>query len=298
MSFPSGPVMVWELCGRPRRASLKSEQVGAVCAMCGQHVAESVHTKHSIGGKSFTDQYLLSRPDSDRTCYGCAWVCTGKGMDQVRMWTIVARTDRALPASNPKAVFAANRVHFTSRADMRAVVETLADPPDGPWLVSVAESGQKHTLPYSRINRGGGPWMVRMDAVDVVATPERWRLVFGHVVALRKAGFAPAEIEHVAPAVHKLTPEMLPVWQHHAAALAPYKGSALIHLATFVINKEHMDEYVTAYGAPGPADADLLGQPVRQRPAGHTRSDGESGPGGVDPGADGAGDGHLDGVLF
>src|SRR5690606_31233574 len=37
-------------------------------------------------------------------CEGCAWAVTGKGMDQVRMWTIVARTDRELPASNPAAL--------------------------------------------------------------------------------------------------------------------------------------------------------------------------------------------------
>lgn len=298
MSYPSGPVMVWELAGRPRRASLVAEQVPAACAMCGQDTSESVHVKHSIGGKSFTDQYHLARADSDRTCYGCAWVCTGRGMDQIRMWTIVARTDRVLPPSNPKAVFAGGHLHFTSRADMRAVVDTLADPPDGPWLVAVAESGQKHTAPYARINHGRGQWHVRMDALDVVADPGRFRHVFGHVLALRAAGHTPAEIELLAPAVHKLTPEGLPVWRHHAQALEPYRGSALLHLAVFLPNKEHMDAYCAAYAAPGPGHADRLGQPVHQRAAGHPRGDRGPRQGGVDPGEDGAGDGMLDGVLF
>ena len=300
MNYPSGPVMVWELAGRPRRESLRSEQVPAVCAMCGQYADETVHTRHTIGGKSFTDQYLLARPDSDRTCYGCAWCCTGKGMDQIRMWTIVARTDRVLPPSNPKAIFASPHVHFTSRADMRMVVETLADPPDGPWLVAVAESGQKHTVPYARVNHGAGRWTVRMDAADITATPAQFRCVFGHAVRLRAAGFTAAEIEELAPSVHRLTPEVLPVWRHHAAELEPYRGSGLLHLAVFMINKEHLDEYVTRYGAPtpGPGDADRMGEPVHQCPAGHPRGGAGSGPGCVDPSPHRAGDGDLDGVLF
>jgi len=60
-------------------------------------------------------------------------------------------------------------LHFTSRADMRVVVDTLADPPEGEWVVSVAESGQKHSLPYAVVNRGRARWRVRMDALDVDA---------------------------------------------------------------------------------------------------------------------------------
>src|SRR5690606_31754397 len=79
-------------------------------------------------------------------------------------------------------------LHFTSRADMRVVVDILADPPEGEWVVSVAESGQKHSLPYAVVNRGRARWRVRMDALDADATPEDFRHVFAHVCALRPAG--------------------------------------------------------------------------------------------------------------
>lgn len=296
--YASGPIMVWELAGRPRRGSLTGEQVTAPCAMCGRICDETVHVKHSIGGKSFTDQYLLTRPDSDRTCYGCAWVCTGKGMDQIRMWTIVARPDLTLPPSNPKAIFAADHLHFTSRADMRMVVATLADPPAGPWLVSVAESGQKHTVPYSLINHGTGPWTVRMDARDITATPPEFRHVFGHVLALRTAGFTPPEIEALDPPMGRLNTETLPLWRHHATALTPWRGSSLLHLAAFLPNKEHADEYRAAYTADGPDGTDRMGGAVPS-------SDPRLGVGGEDrpetvlgPGPDRAGDGLLDGRLF
>ena len=298
MRWASGPVMVWELAGRPVRDSIRPEPVPGVCAMCGRHVDTSLATAKAIGG-NFTDQYQLARPDSPRICYACVWVCSGKPPDTVRMWTVACAPGAGFPASHPKSPGWGNAdLLLTARNDMRQVVAMLADPPDGPWLVSVAESGQKHPLPYARINHGTALWTVRMDAVDVTATPGMWRHVFGHVVALRTAGYTAAEIEQLAPPVHKLTAEGMPVWRHHAGHLTPHRGSALIHLATFLINKEHLDEYHRLYGAPGPADADRVGVPVHQRPAGHARGDTGTGQGSVDQGADGAGDGLLDGVLF
>lgn len=296
MRYPSGPVMVWELANRPRRQSLPAEDVEAVCGMCGSRAAETVHVKHTIANKSFTDQYHLADPESDRTCYACAWVCTGRGMDQIRMWTVVARGDITVPPSNPKAAFATDHLHFTSRADMRLVVATLTDPPPGPWLVAVAESGQKHTLPYSVVNYGGGRWTVRMDARTITSTPTGFRDVFARVLALRAAGFTPPEIEHLDPPMGRLNAATLPIWREHATALMPWRASPLLHLAVFLPNKEHMDEYLDRYPIAG--DAGRLGSDVPGRDPGQRGRDSDRPQELVGPGADGAGDGDRDGVLF
>lgn len=295
--FVTAPVMVWHLAGRPRRASLTAEPVPGVCAMCGQHAEDTVHVKRTIAGKSFTDQYLLRRPDSVRTCYACAWVCTGKGMDQVRMWTVLARTDRDLPPSNPKAQYATSHLHCTSRADMRAVVDTLADPPAGQWVVAVAESGQKHTLPYAAVNRGPGRWRVRMDAADITATPAEFRDVFSRACALRKAGHAAAEIENLEPSYARLaTPGALGEWTAHATPIAPWKKSPLLHLAVFLITKEHLDEYTDRYPA-GPTRGFGRGIPGHDAGLGrrgHDRPDRLVGPG---PHGPGNRDGHGHGLF-
>lgn len=245
MRWPSGPVMVWDLAGQPQRQSLTLQDVPGVCAMCGAEVEQSMATKDVLGG-NFTDQYLLARPDSGRVCYACTWVCSGKPPDTVRMWTVLARPDTTLPPSHPKAPISSDHVHLTARNDMRAVVQTLADPPDGPWLVSVAESGQKHHVPYAQINHSRGRWRVRMDALDVSATPAEFRQVFRHVLRLREAKFSAAEIEAVAPKM--LTAATLPVWREHGEPLTPWRGSALLHLACFLPNKEHMDDYLRDFG--------------------------------------------------
>lgn len=306
MTYATAPVMVWHLAGCPRRESLPAQAVEAVCAMCGRTAEETVDAKKTVAGKSFTDQYLLARPDSTRTCYACSWVATGKGMDQIRMWSVVAREDKVLPPSNPKAAFATDHLHFTTcKGDSRTIVGTLADPPDGGWVVSVAESSQKHTLPYSVINRGAGRWRVRVDALDVDATPDEFRLVFARTVALRLAGYSSDAIYRLAPPIGRMkTPEDAAVWFGHAAALAPWRGSPLLYLTCLLATaKEYLDDYSYRYpalAADGSADAAAAARgavPVGDAGLGG-RGDDRAGRL-VGPGADGAGDrGQLGDQLF
>lgn len=292
MTYPNAAVMVWELAGRPHRATLGVTATAGVCAMCARHVEESAPARKWLEGKSFTDPAHL-RARSDRVCEGCAWAVTGRGMDQVRMWTIVARTDRELPPSNPKAAFDAPHLHFTSRADMRAVVDTLAHPPDSEWVVSIAESGQKHSLPYAQVNRGRARWRVRMDALDIDATPDEFAHVFAHACALRAAGHTAAEIEHLEPSFARLkTLDAITVWDHHATHLARWRSSPLMHLAVFLPNKEHLNEYRERFPAGGP---DLAGRPLPERDAGLGGRGGDRPQRLVGSGQDGAGDRSCDG---
>ena len=246
-AYASAPLMVWDLAGRPRRDGLGVTDTPGTCAMCGLHHEQTAPAKKWIEKKSFTDPAHL-RARSDRICEACAWAVTGKGMDQIRMWTILARTDTVLPASNAKARFAADHLHFTSRADMRAVVDTLTDPPEEDWVVCVAESGQKHVLPYAHINTGAGRWTVRMDATTVDATPAEFRHVLAHTLHLRSAGHTAAEILPLEPSWARLkTRDALDHWQAHTGPLTPWRGSGLLKLANFVLNRDHMEHYRDRY---------------------------------------------------
>lgn len=236
--------MVWELAGQP--PTPEPEAVAGVCALCGEMAEKTIPAGKAIG-PNFTDQYELPARGAGKVCGPCVWSLGGKPPATLRMWTVLARTDIRLPESHPKAPYRGPHLLLTARNDMRPVVEVLADPPDMPWLVSVADSGQKHHLPYAHINHGDGPWTVRMDAVDVTGTPATFRLLLGHVLRLRAAKFSAAEIEAVTPT--RLTAETLPVWRAHAEPLTPWRTSPLLHLITFLPNKEHMDEYIDRYGA-------------------------------------------------
>lgn len=288
--------MVWRLAGRPSVEG--GDDVGVECAMCGRDAQITFAARKALG-TNYTDHYEMARRDSDRVCDTCVWACSGKPPNTLRMWSVLARPDRPVPTSHPKAPCGSEHLYLTARNDMRAIVNTLADPPDGVWLVSIAESGQKHHVPYAAVNTGRGQWCVRMDGLDVTATPADFRRVFSQVVALRHAGFAADEIETLAPIRHKFTPDTLQLWRECAAVLRPWRAGALMHLCCFLPNKDHIDEYCRTYptGSVGPRPADRVGIQTDQRDLGR------SGPGHarqnvLDSGTDSATHGSVRDTLF
>jgi hypothetical protein len=237
--------MAWHLAGRPRRDSLPAQDRPGTCTVCGAHVSQTVPARLTAGNKTFTDQHLLAAR-SDVTCYPCAWVMAGKPPHALRMWTVACAPGRDLGPCNPKQVITDRPrpgLLLTARDDMRQVARLLCSPPAGPWCAAVAETGQKHTLPWTPVNHGGGRWQVRMDQADVVSDPAEFAALLSRSAVLRKAGFTGDEISSMDPNVAKLTAERLPLWAQQAPHLMPYKDSAVLRLANFMIKKEHYDEY-------------------------------------------------------
>lgn len=144
---------------------------------------------------------------------------------------------------------------LTNRKDMRPIAAILANPPrDGsPWLVAVAESGQKHTAPFAPVNHGTGPWTVRMDSTMITSNPDEWRAVISRVAALRAAGFSAVSIETGQPHFAALAGDGLAAWRAHAPHLAPWQaidatqGAPLLHMANLMITKETNEHYLAAY---------------------------------------------------
>jgi hypothetical protein len=248
----SATALAWDLAGRPRRDETPLVTVPGTCAVCGTITEETVAAKATVANGTFTDQYLLRAPSSPLTCVPCAWAMAGKPPRSLRNWTVACAPGRDLGPSNPKAEPAVPGDHpgllLTARNDMRAVAMLLCGPPDGPWCVAVAESGQKHTLPFTPVNTGHGAWRVRMDAVTVACDPAVFAELLGRSARLREAGFPGAAIEALDPPVHLLDKTRLAVWLEHAGYLRPWKDSPALHLANFMIKKEHYDHYICACG--------------------------------------------------
>lgn len=238
MLTPAG--MVWELAGSPDPGPVVGE---GQCAICGRH-----GTVHGKIPQHFTDFRILVAPGVNQ-CGPCTWALSGKPPATLRMWSLVARTDIPAPASQPAAHAHGEHLHATNRRDMTWIASTLADPPsDGSgWLVTVAESGQKHTLPFARINHDHRRWTVRMDGVDVTSTPDQWRHALSRSAVLRAAGFTAAEIEAGVPSMNRLKGELLTVWREHAPHLAAYAGTPLLHLTNLMITKESCEYYTRTY---------------------------------------------------
>lgn len=234
--------MVWDLAGQPDPTD--PAKGTDRCALCG-----ATGPVHARIGPNFTDYRKLAWIDGTRLCAPCSWTLGGKPPRCLRMWTVVARTDVPAPPSQPGAYAAGTFLHLTNRRDLRWCAATLATPPTGPWLVAVAETGQKHAAPFARVNHGPGVWSIQLDGCDITATPGTWRTVLSRTAALRAAGFRADGIDAGQPSFAALTPGGLAAWRKHWPVLAPHAGTPLLHLANLVITKETLGDYLTTYPA-------------------------------------------------
>lgn len=250
--------MIWDLAGRPDPTDPASGE--GTCAMCGEP-----GMLHGKLGPNFTDYRKLVHVNGTRLCAACSFVFGGKPPRTLRMWTVVARIDQPAPTVElgEKSVpyVAGEYLHLTNRRDMRWVAATLAHPPAGgsPWLVAVAESGQKHCAPFATVNHGAGPWTTSLDGVDIASSPDEWRTLLAHSAALRgyrdpagkPAGFSAQAVESGQPPVVALQGNGLAAWRTHAPHLAAYVDTPLLHLIQLMITKETVDDYIRTYPAAG-----------------------------------------------
>lgn len=189
-------------------------------------------------GTNYGDRKLFNRPDSDLVGWPAAAVLSGGGVTTFRMWTIIATPGRALPASQEKAAAWLGETPglcLTSKKDTTPVIDTLWDPPAGEWLIAVAESAQKHVLPYTQVNTGT-TGTVRFETLDVPYTQTNWRHVFTHALALRRLGIPAADVLKGTPRYLK-TSSQLTQWREHDTALTGWHNSPLLRLALWVITK-------------------------------------------------------------
>lgn len=238
--------LVWDLAGRPACiptvAALLRDHSG-MCVVCGESSDRTADVNRALGA-NFTDRSMF-RGVGNRVCSACLWCCSGKPPATLRMWTIIAAPD--VPSSQPKAFLQDTPgLCLTSRADTTPVIDTLANPPYGDWLVSVAVSGQKHVLPYATVNRSAGPWTVRMESTNVTGDPDTWRQVIQAAATLRAAGHRDSDILAGAPTIAACkTPADLGWWAAHSDTLRPYTGAPLLSLALWALTKGTTDDHAT-----------------------------------------------------
>ena len=248
MTETSPTRLVWELAGSPQvtapatAAHLKDRP--GVCAMCGHTGPVTANADRALG-KNFSEYGHLQRHDTPDVCPACLWCCSGKPPLTLRMWTIVAAPGAYLPASQPKAfIHDTPGLCLTSRANTRPVVNTLASPPAGDWLISVALSGQKHVLPYAVVNHGDSRWTVRVEDHTVTATADQWRHVHQSALGLRRLG-VPADAVMAGEPRFVKTADQLATWRALNTGLQPWLGSSLLELALWTITKDIANDTAT-----------------------------------------------------
>jgi hypothetical protein len=227
--------LVWDLAGRPGPAK-PLEDVPGWCAISGEWCERTADVTKSLGS-NFTDRRCFARDDSTRVGPGALWALTGRGLQTLRMWTIIAGADSG-PSHEKAWLGSRPGLTLLNRANPMPVHRLLSDPPETEWLLSVAVSGQKHVLPYAQVNSGRS-WTVRMETTDITATSDQWAHVHTHTLALRRLGVPADAIPQREPRYIK-TSEALAQWREHDLALTGWHTSPLLDLALWTITKETM----------------------------------------------------------
>ena len=180
---------VYRVAGSPPMEGC--EDVAAACVVCAREWSRT-HTYKRWQGASYTDQNkLMGHGLSDRICEPCVYV---------HSWVQPPGYPPAEPGKKGVNLRLFSHMYdergyvFANKGSKPVIRDWLRAPKQGAWWAAIADSGQKHVLPWARANttRTRGNGIVRFEQRDVVIGD--W-LLADAITALLTAGVTKAELE-------------------------------------------------------------------------------------------------------
>jgi len=197
---------------------------------------------------SFTAHSSARCPDSKHLCDRCAWVIPlrafywneAKGKYSTlfaRGWSWLLSADDAYgsyPKFGNQHTEGGNTLEIVDRLPTRAQIRTwLLDPPKPPFTICIAESGQKHILPWAleATNRDYFPVQFELDTLHI------YRSAFTHLLTryeeLMAMGFSKTEINSGNYRSDKLA-KCISEYAACEAVIAAKRGNRLLDLVSYV----------------------------------------------------------------
>lgn len=172
---------------------------------------------------TFTDHDLAKDMQSKSLCQGCMF-CLGQR--PLRNYSLLV-TDRLI---------------HPSRAEIRNI---LLNPPDPPFLIAIAVSGQKHLsfkahIAYSRDN-----FPVLLEEMLIFVPPEKLKTMLGFIELLYLE-FSKAEIESGRYNQARIKKFGTARWEEFENIISQYRGGRLFKLAVFAAQRQVMSDAVPA----------------------------------------------------
>lgn len=197
MSASSAAQILWAHIGSP--PSSDCSPADGLCWVCAGPVERGMRVGHGAsqwGGSSYTGQSKVRSPASLYVCEPCVYLHS-------RITPVPGR-----PAA-PGKQFGGNWRNYShlyedgapvpyqnaSKGEKPLIRAWLRAPHQGLWFAAIADSGQKHVLPWAPLNPGGSTGRVLFDetVIDLPRSPAGWGLV-DDVTALLTAGATKDEI--------------------------------------------------------------------------------------------------------
>lgn len=163
------------------------------CAICGGESTRGVPLSEFIG-PTMTDQTSFRSPGSAHACVCCAFV-------RARYSPVPGKPPAPGKKEGPRwsnfSHLYDDRGHVVaSKGEKPTILAFLREPKRGPWFAAIADSGQKHVLPYATVNPAGTTrGRVRFEERNLTLPSAAGWAIVDDLSALLTAGATKDEIE-------------------------------------------------------------------------------------------------------
>lgn len=190
----------------------------STCWLCGGEIdnGRGMPTKKAIK-PTFTDHPYARGHGSSSVCAGCAFCLSTR---ELRNYSILATGGGAL-------------LH-PSRAEWNDI---LCNPPEPPFVMCLAVSGQKHLSFKAPVNLDRDHYALLLEEREIFASPDRVKQVISTVEALYSY-FTKDEIATGRYSQHRIRECGIARWERLESGVAEWRGRPLFDLALFVAQKK------------------------------------------------------------
>jgi hypothetical protein len=198
----------------------------APCWVCGAIASRAVPRERWMGA-NFTGQNRVRAPASGEVCEACVVVMAGRPPDTLRMYS-------HLYEGGGTPVY--ERLNKGSKPAMRAFLRRSHA---APWFAAIADSGQKHIVPWTPVNppSSTGRVLFEEDLIALPSSPAGWS-VLDACAELLTAGATKEEVEsgrYGARAYQLARTEVERFEREHGARL---RGGAWFRLVVWLAQRD------------------------------------------------------------
>lgn len=194
---------------------LEYGNLSGTCWLCGAETTQGIPKKKAIK-PTFTDADCAKSPLNDLVCEHCNWALSWRTL---RNYSILATQEG---------------LQHPTRPELR---EILLNPPEPPFLLCIATSGQKWLYFKAKVSFRRQNYPVMLEEVPVTVNTELLAKVLKPVETLYGSGFSKAEIlsgEYKPVNINKFGMRR---WEDAENQITKYRGTRMFELAVFVAQK-------------------------------------------------------------
>lgn len=220
------------------------------CYLCGFRDSNPEHRHDKILDKYFTEASKARSPQSKCLCDFCRstlskgpesllwyWHPTKKSWSKMfgrslsRLYQGTTLLSSKIEGTHTEKGVELPLLHnMPTRAEMR---DWLLNPPEPPFLINIAESGQKHTVIWALEGHDRDHFPVQFESDSLWVDRAKFTGQLGHYETLLGLGFSKGEIDSGDYRSDRLA-AAYPQYLEHERAVAPLRRSRWIELLSYV----------------------------------------------------------------